>query len=61
VEEGGRGGGRGGGEEGEESLTCRLAETHLVGEDAVQAVVVQRDEPLDALDLVVPHLHGHQR
>ena len=30
----------------------RLAETHLVGQDAVQPVVVQRHEPLDAEQLV---------
>lgn len=39
----------------------RLAEAHLVGQDAVDAVLVQRDEPLDALDLVVAQVSLEQR
>lgn len=34
----------------------RLAEAHLVGEDAVEAVLPEADEPLDALELVVAQL-----
>ena len=34
----------------------RLAQAHLVGQDAVEPVLVERDQPLDALELVVPQL-----
>jgi len=34
----------------------RLAQSHLVCEDAVDAIVVQRYEPVEALDLVRSHL-----
>jgi hypothetical protein len=36
-------------------------QTHLVGEDAVQTVLVQRHEPPHAFQLVIAHLHGHHR
>ena len=39
----------------------RLAQPHLICEDAVDAVLVQRGEPLDAFDLVVAQLARHQR
>lgn len=29
---------------------------HLIGEDSVDAVVVERDHPVETLDLVVSHL-----
>ena len=34
----------------------RFAETHLVGQDSVDSVLVERDHPVQATDLVVPHL-----
>lgn len=30
----------------------RLSETHFVGQDSVQVVIVQRDQPFQSLDLV---------
>ena len=33
-------------------LTYRLPKAHLVSQDPIEAVVVQRDQPLDALQLV---------
>jgi hypothetical protein len=33
----------------------RLAEAHLVGEDAVDSVLVQIDHPVETADLVVTH------
>jgi hypothetical protein len=41
----------------------RFAEAHLVSEDAIEAVLVQGDNPLDALYLVRPQLpfnEGHE-
>jgi len=37
-----------------------LAQAHLVGQDAVQVVVVEGDEPLEALDLVGLQRAAHQ-
>ena len=37
-----------------DGLQC-FAETHLVGQNAIDAVVVQGDEPVEALNLVVLH------
>ena len=36
-------------------LHC-LAQAHLVGQDAVDVALVQRDHPVQAAHLVVPHL-----
>ena len=33
----------------------RLAEAHFVGEDGVQVALVQREQPVEALELVVAH------
>ena len=33
----------------------RFAETHLVGKDAVDAVLIQGDHPVETADLVVSH------
>ncbi len=41
--------------------TYRLAEAHLVGQDAVDPILVERDEPLDALELVVAQVSLNQR
>ena len=38
-----------------------LTESHLIREDAVETVLVERYEPLHALELVLPQLRGHQR
>ncbi len=37
------------------AVTNRYAH-HLIGQDAVDAVVIQMDEPVQALQLVLPHL-----
>lgn len=41
--------------------THRLAQAHLVGQDAVEAVVPQADHPAHPLQLVVPQLSLDQR
>lgn len=33
----------------------RLPQTHLVGEDAVDAILVETDHPIEASHLVIPH------
>jgi hypothetical protein len=39
----------------------RLAQAHLVSQDAVEPVLPQADHPLDALELVVAQVAGEQR
>ena len=44
-------------------LAYRLPKAHLVSQDPVEAIVVQRDQPLDALELVRAQValdEGHQ-
>mmetsp|Transcript_13968 Transcript_13968/g.34953 ORF Transcript_13968/g.34953 Transcript_13968/m.34953 type:complete len:377 (+) Transcript_13968:1858-2988(+) len=43
-----------------DGLQC-LSETHLVGEDSVDAVVVQVNHPVESLELVLAHLARHAR
>ena len=41
--------------------TRRLPQAHLVSQDAVEPILVQRDEPLHALQLVLPQFPLYQR